>query len=433
MEFFNKKKEFIYMAVDNKKEVVLGEKKEPIYSFPIKEGARVKWDIKEQGILEKNLKVNEKYRVELDLEKEKEEAIRLAYEELKEMIEPKKSEGEEKAKEIGQQGKLEEIKDWIQKRDIEQKQIDKGIQKIQDLICEGVTKLGEDLANTGDDLVEALLKEEKERREETKNDFEESRREIVKEIENAAWKNTESVMEITTQIKEIAGFLKNNQEQMIKKEKLVDKEIEAIKELSETTELIHSKVKNLDQLDQIRSILSEKGVEINREYPPVCEEEEDIINLVRYSKKISEQLGYAARELVRKKSAYERKEQSFIKEQEIIDKKIEDAYKMGIIEGRLDVVKAILEKYTNIDIIIESEIEYVHAIWSFLQELGVEIAGEGAYKKGKELVLSEEDAEKMAARYKKIEGAGRYRVEKTGLSFANEVVFLAEFKKIVEN
>ena len=152
------------MAVDNKKEVVLGEKKEPIYSFPIKEGARVKWDIKEQGILEKNLKVNEKYRVELDLEKEKEEAIRLAYEELKEMIESKKSEGEEKAKEIGQQGKLEEIKDWIQKRDIEQKQIDKGIQKIQDLICEGVTKLGEDLANTGDDLVEALLKEEKERK-----------------------------------------------------------------------------------------------------------------------------------------------------------------------------------------------------------------------------------------------------------------------------
>ncbi|WP_455544084.1 hypothetical protein, partial [Intestinibacter sp.] len=45
---------------------------------------------------------------------------------------------------------------------------------------------------------------------------------------------------------------------------------------------------------------------------------------------------------------------------------------------------------------------------------------------------SEDDLEKMISKYEKIEAPGKYIVLKTGLSYNKEIVFKAEFEKIVE-
>ena len=117
--------------------------------------------------------------------------------------------------------------------------------------------------------------------------------------------------------------------------KSIQKKVDKIDEVCEATEMMEGKLTKRDQLEAIVSILSEKGVEISRDFPPTCEEEEDIINLVRYSKKITEQLGYAARELIRKKAHYDSKDQSLANEQAVTEKKIFDARAEGIAEGKL--------------------------------------------------------------------------------------------------
>lgn len=296
---------------------------------------------------------------------------------------------------------------------------------ITDAISAAKTQICEDIANTGDDVISSISVEAEEKTKEMKRASQNNKR----EIETAVQKNAEKIVD---QINEAASDLKSRQEQIMSREKSVYKKVEKIEELCEAAEMMEGRLQKLDQLDQIESVLSDKGIEINREYPPTCEEEEDIINLVRYSKKITEQLGYAARELIRKKSVFENKDQSMANEQKVTEQKISDAREEGILTGKITVVKALLEKYADIDTIIDSEDPHVHVIWPFLQEAGAEIDGDGSYKKGEIIDLSDDDVERMAAIYKKIQGAGKYRVVKTGIKFAGEIVFKAEFEKVRE-
>ena len=196
-----------------------------------------------------------------------------------------------------------------------------------------------------------------------------------------------------------------------------------------TADMMEGITTKLEQLDTITSILSEKGVQVSRDFPPTCEEEEDIINLVRYSKRITEQLGYAARDLIRKKAHYENKDQNFANEQAVIEKNIASAREEGFVEGKLYVLKAILSKYADVDTIIESENDHVHALWALLQELDVTVDGDGEYKKGNLVKVSENSFERMSAAYKGIESVGTYRVTKTGLMFGQETLFKAEFER----
>jgi hypothetical protein len=188
----------------------------------------------------------------------------------------------------------------------------------------------------------------------------------------------------------------------------------------------------LDQLDQIASLLKDKGINISMEIPPVNADEEDIINLVRYSQKITEQLGYAARDLIRKREAFRNQAESNENEQKVMTQRIDKARQEGVNEGRIQVIKQLIAKYDDIDAIKDSTDNYIHVIWTMMTELGVVIDGDGFYEKGKEIELSDEDIEKMMSTYSKLDGSGKYRVTRTGLVFHGEIISVAQFAKIIE-
>lgn len=204
-------------------------------------------------------------------------------------------------------------------------------------------------------------------------------------------------------------------------------------ELVESVESIEGDLHRLDQLDEIAGLLRNKGLNISLEIPPVNAEEEDIVNLVRYSQKITEQLGYAARDLIRKQESFKSQAESNENEQRMMEQKIDKAYRDGVDEGRKQVVRQLLAKYEDIDAIKDSADNYVHVVWTLLTELGVVIDGEGYYEKGREIELSGEEIEKMMASYSKLEGPGKYRVARTGLSLYGEIISPAQFEKIAGN
>lgn len=152
--------------------------------------------------------------------------------------------------------------------------------------------------------------------------------------------------------------------------------------------------------------------------------------MVRYSQKITEQLGYAARDLIRKRETFKNQAESNENEQKVMAQRIRTARQEGLAEGRLQVVKQLLSKYEDVDAIKDSTENYIHVIWTMLTELGVVIDGDGFYEKGKEIELSDEDIEKMMAVYSKFDGAGRYRVVRTGLSLDGEIISAAQFSKV---
>ena len=65
-----------------------------------------------------------------------------------------------------------------------------------------------------------------------------------------------------------------------------------------------------------------------------------------------------------------------------------------------------------------------------LTELGVVVDGEGYYEKDKEIYFTDADIEKLIGTYSKLEGAGKYKVIKTGLSFQGEIISKAVFEKV---
>lgn len=234
---------------------------------------------------------------------------------------------------------------------------------------------------------------------------------------------------IINRVNEKSRDINNTQEKIASKFSGVRKRIE---EFGESVESMEGDLHKLSQLDQIVELLKNKGLTMSMEIPPINAEEEDIINLVRYSKKITEQLGYAARDFIRKQEAFRSQAKSNENEQEIMTQKIENVYKQGINEGKKQVIKQLLSRYEDIDAIKESQDNYVHTIWTVLTDLGVMIDGEGYYEKGQEIDLLEEDIQRMMATYSKLEKAGKYKVIKTGLSFQGEIISAAQFKKINE-
>lgn len=221
--------------------------------------------------------------------------------------------------------------------------------------------------------------------------------------------------------------ISETQDKLVSKVNAVGKRVT---DMGESIEGIEGNLHRLDQLDTITELLQNKGLTMSMEIPPVNADEEDIINLVRYSQKITEQLGYAARDLIRKQEAFKSQEEGNANEQKMIEQKIAKAHDGGVLEGEKSFVKQLISKYEDIDTIRESDNSYIHVIWTLLMELGVLIDGNGYYEKGKEIDFTDADIERLIGTYSKLEGAGKYKVVKTGLSFRGEIICKSEFEKI---
>lgn len=239
-----------------------------------------------------------------------------------------------------------------------------------------------------------------------------------------AQKNTENII---SSINDTKKNITETQDNLVSKINVVGKRVT---DIGESIEGIEGNLHRLNQLDTITELLQNKGLTMSMEIPPVNEDEEDIINLVRYSQKITEQLGYAARDLIRKQEAFKSQEEGNANEQKMMEQKIAKAHEEGVLEGKKAFVKQLISKYEDIDTIRESDNNHIHVIWTLLTELGVVVDGEGYYEKGKEIDFEDADIERLIGTYSKLDGAGKYKVAKTGLSFQGEIICKAVFEKI---
>lgn len=298
-------------------------------------------------------------------------------------------------------------------------------------------QLSEDLTTNVEDLIEVINNKSNENTEVIKSYVEaESKRiydttlstarDAARDISQKTQKYAENIV---SRVNENGRSIGDSQDKLLSKVNTVGKRVT---ELGESVEGIEGKLHRLDQLDEIAELLRDKGLAVSRDIPPVNADEEDIINLVRYSQKITEQLGYAARDLIRKREAFKSQEESNANEQRVMEQKIAKAHDEGVQEGKKAFIKQLLSKYEDVDTIRESGNNYVHAIWTLLMELGVSIDGEGYYEKGKEIELAASDIEKMIGTYSKLEDAGKYRVIRTGLCFQGEILCKAVFEKVTE-
>lgn len=302
---------------------------------------------------------------------------------------------------------------------------------------ENVKRLSEDLKNDVDDLIQTISSSGVENIKDIKSYVEVQSKHIcdtsVRVASNAAkdisQKTQKYVENVVSRVNETSRGISETQDKLLSKVNTVGKRVT---ELGESVEGIEGNLHRLDQLDEIAELLRDKGVTMSRDIPAVNADEEDIINLVRYSQKITEQLGYAARDFIRKQAAFKSQEESNANEQRVMEQRISKAHEEGVEEGKKIFIKQLLSKYEDVDSIRESDISHVHAIWTLLTELGVTIDGEGYFEKGKEIELTDADIEKKMGTYSKLEDSGKYRVTKTGLCFQGEILCKAIFEKIVE-
>lgn len=298
-------------------------------------------------------------------------------------------------------------------------------------------QINQDINNAVDDILGTIAENDKDLSSDIKGTVQEQGRNIdartkryIEEAINILGQKTQKSSEdVSRKINDTERSISESQDKIVSKVNTVGKRMG---DLVESVEGIEGNLTRLDQLDEIVNLLRDKGLNISMEIPPVNAEEEDIINLVRYSQKITEQLGYAARDFIRKREAFKNQAESNENEQKVMAQKIEVARQEGMAEGKLQVVKQLLSKYEDIDVIKDSTENYIHVIWTMLTELGVVIDGDGFYEKGKEIDLTDEDIERMMAIYSKLDGPGKYRVVRTGLSLHGEIISVAQFSKVIE-
>lgn len=304
-------------------------------------------------------------------------------------------------------------------------------------ITEAENHISDDINNTYDDLLQAIGENDKENITDLKNMLEvkekkicdhvsktdhDASKYIIHSLQNDSKEKQESLI---STVKNEGKTLKDGQDKLSSK---LSKLAQAIDDTNVSCEMIEGKT---SQIDKLVEILSDKGVVISNEIPPINAEEEDIINLVRYSQKISEQLGFAARELIRRKAAFESQEKGNANEQQAYERKIAEAKEVGIKQGKLETIKELLSTVNDVDALMDEENSYVSAFWNRLRELGVEIDSDGEYKKGSKVEITE-ISEKMSAAYRGLTEPGIYMVTKTGIIFEGEIIIAAEFEKVNE-
>lgn len=451
----NIKKKFMYLALDENGIVILDEKMQPVVSNVSEENAPINWPecagkYAEKVVGDPALRVEVIYSSAEMLDKrgsERKAARQKAREKAKEQLFQLGADEITEAKRIKGGSSVNDLLSDKVNTD-EKKTEDPGTKEKYDgnddagRVISAVDQLGvqinQDISNAVDDILGTIAENDKDFSSDIKENVQEqgritdarTKKYIDESIHVIGQKTQKAAEDVSRKVNDagrnISELLKDK---IISQVNTVGKRMN---DLAESVEGIEGNLTRLDQMDEIAALLRDKGINISMEIPPVNAEEEDIINLVRYSQKITEQLGYAARDLVRKREAFKNQAESNENEQKIMDQRIETARQEGIAEGKMQVIMHLLSKYADIDAIKDSTEDYVHVIWTILTELGVVIDGDGFYEKGKELEFSDEDIEKMMASYSKFDGAGKYRVVRTGLSFQGKIISAARFCKVDE-
>lgn len=464
------KKKYMYIALDVEGNVIV-DQKGGIFTRVVEEGSSPEWPDIIRNFADKVV-IDKELRVEVpdtpsnlskkDRDKSKREIRDNAKVKLQEIaadrIEKAKALADEKTKQeptntVQQEQKIvennsseERVKEKIEEKKVtlleekpqkEEKTvpIEKNEAKIVAAIKVTGDQLNKDIVTAVDDILDTMAANSVETVTSIKNGVASQAKHIIDTTVRTVNETTQTTFQkiqksaenIIGSVNDTKRSISETQDKLVSKVNAVGKRVT---DMGESIEGIEGNLHRLDQLDTITELLQNKGLTMSMEIPPVNADEEDIINLVRYSQKITEQLGYAARDLIRKQEAFKSQKEGNANEQKMIEQKIAKAHDGGVLEGEKSFVKQLISKYEDIDTIRESDNSYIHVIWTLLMELGVLIDGNGYYEKGKEIDFTDADIERLIGTYSKLEGAGKYKVVKTGLSFRGEIICKSEFEKI---
>lgn len=173
----------------------------------------------------------------------------------------------------------------------------------------------------------------------------------------------------------------------------------------------------------VEGILSQKGVTISKETAPINDDAKAIANAKRLVDRLIADIAAAAVEYGNNKDVLDNlAEKEAQHNQEMIERT-----EQAKIDARQEVLIELLDKYENIDVLLESEND--RTISAFLKNNGLTVDEE--LKKGTEIEITTEKCEQYLTKAKGVEDAGKYRVIRSAYHFGKKY-FPAEIEKITE-
>lgn len=173
----------------------------------------------------------------------------------------------------------------------------------------------------------------------------------------------------------------------------------------------------------VEGILSQKGVTISKETAPINDDAKAIANAKRLVDRLIADIAAAAVEYGNNKDVLDNlAEKEAQHNQEMIERT-----EQAKIDARQEVLIELLDKYENIDALLESEND--RTISAFLKNNGLTVDEE--LKKGSEIEISTEKCEYYLTRAKGVEDAGKYKITRSAYHFGKKY-FPAEIEKVTE-
>ena len=176
-------------------------------------------------------------------------------------------------------------------------------------------------------------------------------------------------------------------------------------------ELLEGKIKSVDKINENVEKISK---EFNKNEVIVSNlEDEILVNLGEYGKKILNQLILSARCYAQNKDCIESIDNERKEYQNKIEQTKKDSEIKGISEGKLGALKEIIDKCDGIDKIYDSKKEFEIIIRDILKNNGYERDRELLV--GKEIAITEENKDDIQKKALNCEELGRYKVKKSAI------------------
>ena len=194
-------------------------------------------------------------------------------------------------------------------------------------------------------------------------------------------------------------------------------------------ELLEGKIKSVDKINENIEKISK---EFNKNEVIASNlEDEILVNLGEYGKKILNQLIISARCYAQNKDCIESIDNERKEYQNKIEKTKKDFESKGISEGKLDTLKEIIDKCDGIDKIYDSKQEFEIIIRDILKNNGYERDDELLIEK--EIIVTQDNKDNIQNKALNCEELGTYKVKKSAILLNGNIEKRAILEKIEDN
>lgn len=336
------------------------------------------------------------------------------------------------SKKTNNEENLKNINKYIDKsikntKDEMSKLIDEKYKLLIDIITNNIEKTIKEVNKGNNDLKESIEKSYKTQFKKSDSTFQN-----IKNSISLNHKNEKEIYSELNSIKHEVNKLSKDSKKISKDTDYIESINDAIKrvkqqqeELSETIQLLQGKMKSLDKIEELKQDIQKN---INKKEVVVSNLDEDILNnLGKYGNKIIDELTIAARCYAKNKEKLEIiDEEKNEYENKIINTRKEFESK-GEKNGKLSIVKEIVDKCDSLDKLYDSENKFEKLIKDILINNG--FMRDENFKVGNEISVTEENKNQIQEKFH-CEEVGTYKVKKSVILLNDKVYTRGELEKI---